>query len=177
MAQTATKYIMPTCTAPLPALRQRDLRQGSRCQRPLLRRAIISQALEQTGSDRSQKQLDALAPSASCKGLLTSCAVALASALVAASPAAATLGPADVMQMQETLSEVWGEKRISFYRQVLQAHSPTLSSFQTHILSNGREQYGGNETSTKTCSACEYIFSIRNRLFTGCLRWELPAVP
>ena len=141
MAQSAMRCCMPTCTAPLPALRLRNQRQGFRCQRPLLSRASISQALEQTGSDQSQKHIDASAPSAGYKGLLTSCAVALASALVAASPAAATLGPADVMQLQETLSEVWGEKDISFYSLVLQAHSPYLLGIPFKLTSS---QTGGS---------------------------------
>ncbi len=84
--------------------------RGPRCQRPFLRRAIVAQALEQTGSGGAHERMCIPKLPKGLQALVASGAAALASAVVATSPAAATLGPADVLQLQDTLNEVWGER-------------------------------------------------------------------
>ena len=97
----------------LPALSTRVVVRGKGNniigQRPLLKRAIIAQASLQTGKTE-ECQLSA-APSAlgTFAAALTPYVAVLASALVAASPAAATLAPGEILQLQETLTEVWGK--------------------------------------------------------------------
>lgn len=110
MAQRGTKCNITLFAIPAVTLRLPGQSKGLRSQRPFLKRAIVAQALGQTGSDTAREEECALESSRRVKALAASCAAALASALVAASPAVATLGPADVQQLQDTVNEVWGER-------------------------------------------------------------------
>ena len=85
-------------------------RSGFHRQRPYLRpQTLLAQAVQQTCSDQPQEQPDVCTPAKGLAAALTTCATALATAFVAVSPAAATLAPADISQLQETLTEVWGK--------------------------------------------------------------------
>ena len=114
MAQRAIRCHMLPCVVSLSPTRLTGQMKDFRCQRPFLKRAIVAQALEQTGSDSIHERMKTSAFSKGARYLGAPCVAALASALalVAASPAAATLGPADVLQLQETLNEVWGERNL-----------------------------------------------------------------
>ena len=101
---------MPSVPIPTATLRLPGQFKGLRCQRPFLKRANVEQALEQTGSDTVREEGCVLESSRGAQALAASCVAALASALVAASPAVATLGPKDMQQLQDTVNEVWGER-------------------------------------------------------------------
>ena len=98
----------------LPALSTRVVvrRKGNNFigQRPLQKRAVTAQASQQTRrTDEGQPSGASSAFRTSAAGLTPYVAV-LAAALVAASPAAATLAPGEILQLQETLTEVWGKQ-------------------------------------------------------------------
>ena len=102
-----------TSYSALPALSTRVVVRGKGNnifgQRPLLKRAVIARASPQTAQNAecqlsgTSSALRKLAPA------LTPYVAVLASALVAASPAAATLAPGEISQLQETLTEIWGK--------------------------------------------------------------------
>ena len=110
VAQGARICSTPPCGVPMSMPRLPGEMKGSRCQRPFPRRAIVAEALRKTGSGDARERMYIPGLSKGIRALLASGAATLASALVAASPAAATLGPADVLQLQDTLNEVWGER-------------------------------------------------------------------
>ena len=126
MAQRAVRCSMMPCAVSLSTPRLPGQMKDFRCQRPFLKRAIVAQALEQTGSDSVHECMNTSAPSERVRLFVAACAAALASALLAASPAAATLGPADMLQLQETLKEVWGERYLCAQRTSLKGHTTHL---------------------------------------------------
>ena len=97
----------------LPALSTRVVVRGKGNniigQRPLLKRAVIARASLQTGRSEECQSSGASSALGTFAAALTPYVVVLASALVAASPAAATLAPGEISQLQETLTEVWGK--------------------------------------------------------------------
>ena len=109
MAQRARLCSTQTCCVPVLMPRLPGQMRGSRCQRPFLRRAIVAQALKQTGSDFAHERVCIPKFPKGLQALVAAGVAAFASALVAASPAGATLGPAEVLQLQDTVNEVWGK--------------------------------------------------------------------
>lgn len=78
-----------------------------------LENVSTARASRQAGSNHMHEPLKACNPLKRLASSLTPCAALLASALVAVSPAAATLGPTDILELQETLTEVWGEQNLT----------------------------------------------------------------
>ncbi|CAK0783285.1 hypothetical protein CVIRNUC_006484 [Coccomyxa viridis] len=95
----------------LPALSTRVVVRGKGNniigQRPLLKRAIIARASQQTGRTEACQLFAAPSALGTFAAALTPYVAVLASALVAASPAAATLAPGEILQLQETLTVIW----------------------------------------------------------------------
>lgn len=114
-AMLSIAHSVGQCRAPPGAASSQRLlphppRSGFHRQRPYLRpQTLLAQAVQQTCSDQPQEQPDVCTPAKGLAAVLTTCATALATAFVAVSPAAAILAPADISQLQETLTEVWGK--------------------------------------------------------------------
>ena len=97
----------------LPALSTRVVVRGKGNnfigQRPLLKRAVTARASQQLDRNGECQLSDAPSALGTFAAALTPYVAVFASALVAASPAAATLAPGEILQLQETLTEVWGK--------------------------------------------------------------------